>query len=84
MTDPKSRVRDVLTRHGRLNTDVTSVADDDSLYAAGLTSHASVNVMLALEDEFDVEFPDALLRRSTFESVGGLYEAIASLLKSDA
>ena len=24
----------------------------------GMTSHAVVNVMLALEEEFDVEFPD--------------------------
>ena len=34
------------------------------LYAAGMTSHASVNVMLALEDAFDIEFPDELLTKS--------------------
>ena len=34
-----------------------------------MTSHASVNVMLALETAFDVEFPDAMLKRSVFESV---------------
>ena len=31
---------------------------DDDLYLLGLTSHATVNVMLALEDEFEIEFPE--------------------------
>ncbi len=33
------------------------------LYDAGMPSHFTVTVMLALEDEFDVEFPVRLLRR---------------------
>ena len=37
-----------------------------------MTSHASVNVMLALEDAFDVEFPDEMLKRSVFESVASI------------
>ena len=39
--------------------------------------------MLALEDEFDVEFPERLLKRSTFESILQLSEALDSLLGSD-
>ena len=46
------------------------------LYAAGLTSHASVNVMLALEDAFDLEFPERLLKKATFSSLGSIVEAI--------
>ena len=34
-----------------------------------MTSHASVNVMLALEGEFEIEFPDHMLKRSVFESI---------------
>ena len=30
---------------------------DRDLYDAGMTSHTSVRLMLALEDEFDVEYP---------------------------
>ena len=41
----------------------TALAEDADLYEAGMTSHASVNVMLALEDAFDVEFPDRMLKR---------------------
>jgi acyl carrier protein len=73
------RIREVVAAHGRLAVDITTLLDDDDLYRAGLTSHASVNLMLALEDEFDVEFPERLLRRQTFESVTAIGDAIAEL-----
>ena len=76
---PSAAVRDIVKEHGRLAVDVDSLSDDDSLYEAGMTSHASVNVMLALEDAFDVEFPDEMLTRSVFESVGSITSALAQL-----
>ena len=62
-------VRQIIKEHGRLPVDVAGLDDGADLYQAGMTSHASVNVMLALEDAFDVEFPDSMLKRSVFESV---------------
>jgi acyl carrier protein len=49
-----------------------------------MTSHASVNVMLALEDAFDVEFPDEMLRRSVFESISAIGAAVATLKTQDS
>ena len=49
-----------------------------------MSSHASVNVMLALEDAFDIEFPDSMLKRSVFESVAGIDAAIQELQKRAA
>lgn len=72
-------IRRVLAEHGRMKTDVMTVERSADLFRAGLTSHASVNVMLALEDAFDVEFPDALLRKSTFESVDAIRAALVGL-----
>jgi acyl carrier protein len=72
-------IRNVLNQDGKLPVDISTLSDDADLYQAGLTSHASVNVMLALEDEFDVEFPDELLRKSTFESVTSIRSALTSL-----
>jgi acyl carrier protein len=69
----------VIAQHGRLAVDVAALSDIDDLYRAGLTSHASVNLMLALEDAFDIEFPDRLLRRETFESVAAIRGAIDEL-----
>jgi acyl carrier protein len=74
-----SQVREIVAEHGRLSVDVATLSDSDSLYEAGMTSHASVNVMLALEDAFDVEFPDEMLKRSVFESVASISEALAKL-----
>ena len=57
---------------GKLPVDAATIVDDTDLYQAGLTSHASVSVMLALEDAFDIEFPERMLKKSTFESVAAI------------
>jgi acyl carrier protein len=74
------QIREIVAQHARLSTDINSLADDGDLYAAGLTSLTTVNLMLALEDHFDVEFPDKMLGRKTFESIQSLSEAIEELL----
>ncbi len=76
------KIRAVLAEHGRLARDASTLADDDDLYQAGMTSHASVNVMLALEGELGIEFPDHMMTRAVFESVGALAAAIAQLTAS--
>ena len=72
-------IRRVLRDHARLPVDVDSLDDQADLFRAGMSSHASVNVMLALEDAFDIEFPDSMLKRSVFESVGGIATAVEEL-----
>lgn len=80
MTDQvQTEVRRVLRDHARLPVDVDGLADEADLFQAGMTSHASVNVMLALEDAFDLEFPDQMLTRNVFASVAGITEAIEQL-----
>jgi acyl carrier protein len=82
MSDTATKIRGILKEHGRLTKDAETLEDNADLYQAGMTSHASVNVMLALEGEFDVEFPDAMLKRSVFESVGAIRTAIDELVAS--
>jgi acyl carrier protein len=72
-------IRDILRRHARLGTDVSTISDDADLYAAGLTSHATVNLMVALEEHFGVEFPERMLRRRAFESIASIRASIAEL-----
>jgi acyl carrier protein len=79
MDQSADRVRAVLSEHARLPTDVSAVGVDDDLFQAGMSSHASVNVMLALEEEFDIEFPNEMLRKSTFESIGSILGAVGEL-----
>ena len=72
-------IRSIVAEHGRLSVDVGELAPDSDLYHAGMTSHASVNVMLALEDHFDIEFPDSMLKRSVFESISAIERALEEL-----
>lgn len=74
-----NRIRAVLDAHGRLGINAAHLADGDDLYAAGLTSLASVNIMLALEGEFDIEFPDNMLSRSVFSSVSAIEAAVRKI-----
>jgi acyl carrier protein len=79
MSDLTSEIRRVLRDHARLPVDIDTVDDHADLFRAGMSSHASVNVMLALEDAFDIEFPDSMLKRGVFESVAGMAAAIGEL-----
>jgi acyl carrier protein len=76
------KIRAILADHGRLSQDANRLGDDADLYQAGMTSHASVNVMLALEGEFEVEFPDHMLKRSVFDSVASIRAALEELTQS--
>jgi acyl carrier protein len=72
-------IRKVLTDHARLPIGSASIDEHADLFQAGMSSHASVNVMLALEDAFDIEFPDAMLKRSVFESISAIADAVSQL-----
>jgi acyl carrier protein len=80
----KDEIRSIVKEHGRFVGDVSALGDDDDLYLAGLTSHASVGVMLALEAAFDIEFPDRMLKRSVFESVSSIHAAVSELVAARA
>jgi acyl carrier protein len=77
-----NEIRSVLAMHARLAIPVEGLADDTDLYDAGMTSHASVTVMLALEDAFDIEFPERLLRKATFSSISAISAAVQQLTSS--
>lgn len=76
-----TQIREILASHGRLSVDVAALQNDSDLYSAGLTSLITVNLLLAIEDHFDVEFPDELLSRRTFQSIDALAEAVQDLVE---
>jgi acyl carrier protein len=75
----QDQIRPLLAAHARLLVPVDQLTEDSDLYEAGLTSLSTVNLMLALEEHFDVEFLDRMLGRKTFGSIRALSEAIAEL-----
>jgi len=75
----KDKIRSIVNNHARLACGMDGLDYSADLYRAGMTSHASVALMLALENEFELEFPDQMLSRSVFESIDTIATAIETL-----
>jgi acyl carrier protein len=71
-------IRAILKEHARIG--MEDLRDDADLFVAGLTSHATVNVMLALEEHFGIEFPERAMRRRSFETVAAIRATIEELV----
>lgn len=74
-----AKIRRLLNDVGRLPVDANTLDEKDDLYVAGMSSHASVDVMLELEDAFDIEFPSRMLTRNVFESIAAIAAAVSEL-----
>ena len=79
----KETLRQLVANHAKLKVDVAELSDSSSLFEAGLTSLNTVNLMLAIEDHFDLEFDEEALTRDTFKSVESLMKVV-QVLKSAA
>lgn len=73
------RIRALLAQNPMFPCEIGTLSDDANLYEAGLTSFASVQLMLAIEEEFDIEFPETMLTRRTFSSIAGIAAAVGEL-----
>lgn len=51
---------------------------DSDLFAAGLDSMAIMQLVLMLEDEFNVKLPDCSITRTTFATARQIAEAVAA------
>ncbi|TCQ20848.1 acyl carrier protein [Rhizobium sp. PP-CC-3G-465] len=75
----KTQIREMLAQYASLPS-AAGLDDDADLYAAGMSSHGSVQLMLALEDTFDVEFPDNLLNRKSFSTIAIIEQTVNQLV----
>jgi acyl carrier protein len=73
----KHKIREVVIKHAGV--EPGNLNDSTDLYRAGMTSFSSVALMIALENEFGVEFPEHMLNRNVFESIDSIAGAIGSL-----
>ncbi len=69
-------VRDILQRRGSKR----PVLADDDLRDAGLNSLDMVNLMLAVEAEFDLKIPDGDMTLTNFRSISAIDALVASLM----
>ena len=75
----KESIRQIIAGSAKLKVDISTLGDDSNLYDAGLTSLNTVNLMLAIEDQFDIEFDDDSLNRETFKTVNSLARVVHGL-----
>jgi acyl carrier protein len=76
------KIRAILAEQETL--EAAKLDDDSDLYDAGLTSFASVQLMLALEDTFGIEFPERFLNRRTFSSIANIELSLRELVPAKA
>jgi acyl carrier protein len=84
MQERRREIRDILAQNGRLAIPITSLDDESDLFAAGLDSLAIVNVLMALEERFDIELPDEMLQRKSFSSIATIDGVVESLATEPA
>ncbi|CAA2136492.1 MULTISPECIES: acyl carrier protein [Methylobacterium] len=77
-------IRDTLKSVAALTEVVDSLGEDDNLFDRGLDSFGSVQLMLALEERYNIEFPDNLLNRRSFSTIRIIVETVSKLTVSAA
>jgi|APCry1669189070_1035195.scaffolds.fasta_scaffold310419_1 acyl carrier protein len=75
-------IRKLIAKNCNLPVNIAALPDIADLYAAGLSSFASVQLMLALEQHFDVTFPPYLQKRKTFGSIASIESALDEILRA--
>ncbi|HUN43593.1 MAG TPA: acyl carrier protein [Acetobacteraceae bacterium] len=79
MATRQHQIREILAENGRLAVPIDTLDDNADLFSAGLDSLAIVNVLMRLEEEFDIELPDEMLQRKSFSSVATIDSVVSRL-----
>jgi acyl carrier protein len=74
-----SEIRDLIAENSELEL-TEAISDDDDLFAAGMQSLDCVRILVAVEDEFEIEIPNDRIDRSIFSSVSNLSATVAEFL----
>ncbi|HEY0266420.1 MAG TPA: phosphopantetheine-binding protein [Rhizomicrobium sp.] len=82
MSSPRDRITAIASRM-LLKRGVTTIpGSDDNLREAGLTSLDMVNLMLAIEGEFDIEIPQSAMTPDNFDTVGSIEKLVSVTAKA--
>ncbi|CAG2348616.1 MULTISPECIES: acyl carrier protein [Burkholderia] len=79
----KNEIRTILKHVAHLEAAIDSIRDGDDLYEAGLSSLDTIQLMLAIEKQFNIEIPDEMLNRNLFRSIDALADTIATLQRTE-
>lgn len=79
----EKEIRTILKHVAHLEAAIDSIGDGDDLYEAGLSSLDTIQLMLAIEKQFNIEIPDEMLNRNLFRSIDALADTIATLQRTE-
>ncbi|AXF23707.1 acyl carrier protein [Burkholderia pyrrocinia] len=79
----KNEIRTILKHVAHLEAAIDSIGDGDDLYEAGLSSLDTIQLMLAIEKQFNIEIPDEMLNRNLFRSIDALANTVATLQRTE-
>ena len=79
MSRLQHQIREILAEAGRLAVPVDTIDADADLFTAGLDSLAIVNVLMRVEEQFDIELPDEMLQRKTFATIASIDRVVSRL-----
>jgi acyl carrier protein len=78
----EDRVKQVIIRKLSLEVDPDEIGDDDQLFGGGmgLNSMATIEIIVGLEEEFEIEVPDEDLRVELFDSVKTMADYVRGVI----
>ena len=74
----------LIDEKGNLSIGARDLAPGSDLYRTGLTPFTAIQLMLALEKEFDVEFRAQMLNRRSMSSINAILSCIYELQEMEA
>ena len=78
----RDQLREIVKNHARIHLPAEEICDTTDLYRAGMSSQASVVLMIAVDGEFGIEFPDSLLSRDVFSTIENIATAVESVMQA--
>jgi len=75
----ETEITKIVLRSANLSVPDEELHRNSDLFALGMSSLATVDVMLAIENAFDVEFSNEHLCRKTFRSIDSLMSVVTEL-----
>lgn len=73
-------IRSIVIETAQLPVNAQQISDNMDLDDAGITSLGRMNVILALEDRLQINFPDDMMTRKNFSSISAMSKAVKTVL----
>lgn len=82
MNENESKLRNIIEKNVGLSTPISKISSSDDLTDFGVNSISCIKIMVAIEQEFGIEFDEFNLDFSKFKTINSLSEYIEEVTSS--